>query len=142
MTLASTDRGGVGPEREVHLAELVDLLDDIEAGGDSRLSHSPTRQARSRAGGDDGAPRSSCWSRDDQVPDRAILRALGRIGRILRDATTSERAAVYQSLRMQMVSDDRSNQVLVTEGLAVSPGVSEGGVRVASWRGETCDVTR
>jgi hypothetical protein len=59
----------------------------------------------------------------------AIVQALGGIGRVLREATTSERADVYRSLGVRMVYDDRSHQVRVVADLARVAGGVGGGTR-------------
>ena len=48
----------------------------------------------------------------------ALLRALGGIGQVLRDATPQERADAYAALGVQMVCDDRTQKVHVTADLA------------------------
>jgi site-specific DNA recombinase len=61
----------------------------------------------------------------DQV--EGLLRALGGIGQVLRDATPQERADAYTALGVRMVYDDRTEQVRVTADLArVAAGVGGG----------------
>jgi hypothetical protein len=57
----------------------------------------------------------------------ALLRTLGGISQILRDATPQERAAAYATLGLRLVYDDRTHQVRVTANLArVAAGVGGG----------------
>ena len=106
---------------------IGNLLAAIEAGGDSRLltAQLARREAEREAVMVRLAQAAGTAMTKDQV--EAILQALGGISRILRDATTTERAEVYQSLGVRMVYDDRSHQVRVTADLArVAGGVGGG----------------
>jgi site-specific DNA recombinase len=106
---------------------IGNLLTAVEAGGDSRLltAQLARREAEREAMLVRLAQAAGTAMTKDQI--EAILRALGGIGQILRDASTSERASVYQSLGLRMVYDDRSHQVRVTADLArVAGGVGGG----------------
>jgi hypothetical protein len=106
---------------------IGNLLTAIEAGGDSRVlaAQLARREAERDAMTARLAQGGGAVMTKAQI--EAILQALGGIGRILRNATTTERAAIYQSLGVQMKYDDRSNQVFVTADLArVAGGVGGG----------------
>jgi hypothetical protein len=57
-----------------------------------------------------------------------LLAAEGGSTNVLRRATPADRAAVYATLGVRLVYDDRTNQVNVTADLGVSLCVSEGGL--------------
>jgi hypothetical protein len=107
--------------------KIANLLTAIENGGDSRLlaAQLARREAEREAMTANLARARGTAMTKDQI--EAILRALGGISQILRDATTMERAAVYESLGVRMEYDDRSNQVHVTADLARVAGGDGGG---------------
>jgi hypothetical protein len=106
---------------------IGNLLTAIEAGGNSGVltAQLARREAEREAMTVRLAQAGGTGMTKAQI--EAILQARGGMGRILREATATERAAVYQSPGVQMRYDDRSNQVFVTADLArVAGGVGGG----------------
>jgi site-specific DNA recombinase len=107
--------------------KVGNLLTAVESGGNSRLltAQLTRREAEREAMSVRLAQAADTAMTKDQV--EAIVQALGGIGQVLREATTAERAEVYQSLGVRMVYDDRSHQVRGTADLArVAGGVGGG----------------
>jgi DNA invertase Pin-like site-specific DNA recombinase len=135
LTMSQVEDPAAAARRSGVLAQLCELdrkiahlINAIESGSDPRpLMDQLTQRSAEREAMKVRLAAAAGPSLLTTAQVEALVRALGGISQILREATPQERAAAYSTLGIRMVYDDRTRQVRVTADLArVARGVGGG----------------